>query len=604
MANNGTLRKSIRNDLNLRLVYSAVSNPTDNSSTVTAVLYVDRRYSMYATVTGSITLDGTTKQNDFRIDTSNGGSFEVVRISKTLKHNASGDKSFNLSGFVDFRGTNLSGQVLYRQDIANTSVTLDRIDRLITASLPNFTLNQSVRVTLNRPNKPYTVSCGVYANGSHIFNIGTVTGNFYDLKLNQVQLEKIYNLSPNSDTVNMEFRCWTEDRGGKHVGTFIAKAKGKIPLTVIPTAGEINTSEANPKNRTGNFIRDMSKVRMSLSYFNGVYGSSIVSVNWQVTDSGARSLFKASSKDAVIWENVKNHGNTTIRATVTDSRGRSVTKTKSIYISAYRKPAIDKPKVFRSKINGTADPSSNRVTVTADLYSADVSGSNPVTVTIYYKPTNASAWTMAESFRENKLHWDQASKLNKVVNNLFADISTSYQIKITIGDMFSTAEWVGAIGFGKPVVAFSKHGVAFGGFPSGGGYPLEVVGGNLGLSGYIEHIGGNNSVETFNLPLLNGWTGFVKCRRDIGGNLWIWGNITPGKQARWTGICKLPSGIAEDFKGQMATIMAGSDYGACPLEARMSLVLNSATLTFMAFGTLASGQNLKFSQLVHTLSGW
>lgn len=146
-------------------------------------------------------------------------------------------------------------------------------------------------------------------------------------------------------------------------------------------------------------------------------------------------------------------GTVTFTAKVSDSRGRTTTKTASITVIDYFAPYVSGASVYRCNSAGTADSNGTYFRAAATAKYASCNGKNGYTLRVRYKKPTDSAWSGYTNI---------SSGSYVIVSGLSTEYS--YDVEISIGDYFTGAIWRSSI----PTAAYTMHfkkggkGVAFG----------------------------------------------------------------------------------------------------------------------------------------------
>lgn len=204
--------------------------------------------------------------------------------------------------------------------------------------------------------------------------------------------------------------------------------------------------------------------------------------------------------------------------TVTDSRGRSATTTKTITVVAYAAPSLTSLSAERCNTAGTAfqmDGTKVRIS-TAGSVSA-VGNKNTVACAVYYKLTTATSWTQTTTIAASSY---KISATNLLLSPTF-DALKSYDIKVRLADFFGYVEQAISIGTKQVMMDFYKDGsgIAFGKVAENSGkvefgWPVTMssaLGVAYGGTGQTTLAAARNAMGLGNttgaLPVANGGTG-------------------------------------------------------------------------------------------------
>lgn len=599
MATNGKITKKIRNDINIYISWNAVQNVTGNYSTVTATLYINRQYSMYSSGTGKITLNGATKSGSYNISTSSGGTYRVATIEKKINHSSDGKGSFKLGGSVDFRGTTLSGTTLYEVTIPTKTITLNDIKRLTVASAGNFTVDKGTTVSITRYLSGST-NVSIFANNTFIKGY-TGVGSSVDVSFDEDEIDKILKATPDSHYSNIKIRVNTYNSSGTYLGATYKTVKGYLPSTAQPLLGTIYVKDTNPKNpKPDTLLQYVSLWELRVDDKTPGAYASIKELKWELINSSGSTFYTATG-DKIVTPGFSQHGTVTVKATLTDSRGRTATKSTNTYLSYYRSPTISAASAIRVDGDGQVTPSGTNVLVNATIKGATVSGENPIEVYLYKKLSSESKYDETPYYQTElrSLTWYESYAFEKQQWGL--DIATSYDIKLVISDNYASTEWEGQIPVAYIPMAFSSSGVGIGAFPRADEDSRLQIFGDASFETVLKKLGG---AEPIKAVLKNGWTGYIYYQKDGFGNAHIWGEVTPGKFKKWAIVCALGSewGVADVSMIPLPSVNSNLNKGS---RTGLNLYLSTAgTVALINTTDAYSDDTFIFSVSYHLEGGW
>ncbi len=370
------LVKNYSNGSSIKVVYSYTQNVSKNQSTVTMTLYVHRDSygpSWNTKCDASIQLDGSkvmTYDGSFNIGTSwvKIGS----TVSKTVTHNADGTKTISLKGFFDSLGLTSKLDDL----TVSGNVTLKTIPRASSiSSISGSTIGSPVTVNISREVSSFThkvyYSFGEtkdYLLGSSVGTSLTFTPSMNDCKY-----------IPNSTKGTAAIRVDTYN-GSTKIGSTSKNFTLNVPASVVPTFSKIEFTPAasDVPADWGIYVRTKSKVTAKITGAAGVYGSTIKSYS---ISGGGYSGTAASLTTGFL----NTAGIVTFTAKITDSRGRTATKTASITVTDYVPPVLSSVAGFRCDSAGTEQDDGNYISLTANFSGSVLDRKNPVTGEYRYK---------------------------------------------------------------------------------------------------------------------------------------------------------------------------------------------------------------------------
>lgn len=243
--------------------------------------------------------------------------------------------------------------------------------------------------------------------------------------------------------------------GGNLISTKSCTFTLTIPSSVVPSVTGVSYSEAvsGIAAQFGGYVQGKSRLTVSLSA-TGAQGSTISS--YRTTLNGVS--YSASSFTS---NYLTTAGNNTLTVTVTDSRGRTASATRTITVLAYSAPTISAFMAERCNAAGTAaQTDGEKVRVSASAGASSVNSKNAMTCIVYYKQSTAAAWTQATTLTPSNY---TVSATNLPLSPTF-DTLYSYDLKIRVSDYFTAVEQVVSVGTKQVMMDFYRGGagIAFG----------------------------------------------------------------------------------------------------------------------------------------------
>ena len=242
---------------------------------------------------------------------------------------------------------------------------------------------------------------------------------------------------------------------GSLVSTNTCAFQLTVPASVVPSISNVVFSEATSgvADRFGGYVRTRSKLSVSITA-TGAQGSSISAYRTSidsVTYSG--SSFTTNALNTA--------GNLTMTVTVTDSRGRTASTTRTVTVLDYSPPSLSQFTAERCNADGTvAQTDGTKVRISAKASGSSVGGKNTLACTVYYKLSSAESWVSAVTLAPSNY---AISETNRLLSPTF-DALSSYDIKIRVQDVFYYIEQTVSIGTKQVMMDFYKDGsgIAFG----------------------------------------------------------------------------------------------------------------------------------------------
>lgn len=309
---------------------------------------------------------------------SKGGSINATFTFNNIPHNADGTKTINWSWDIS-TGTSVIGD----WEESGTKV-LQTIPR---ASQPTFSsssvdLGNSVTITTNRVSENFTHTL-TYSIGN---TSGTIATNVTDTATWTPAIT-LANEIPDSTNGTAIITCQTYN-GTTLIGTTTANLTLNVPTSVVPSVSIGTLTEANTTMQDlnwGVFVQNKSQLNIPITA-SGIYGSTINSI--VTTINGIK--FNGSN---VVTSTLVTAGTNTISTTVTDSRGRTATTTKTYNVVAYSNPVISTAQVQRCLQDGTISDEGTYLLYTFIGSISPVSNNNSSTFRIGRKLATDSNYT-------------------------------------------------------------------------------------------------------------------------------------------------------------------------------------------------------------------
>lgn len=215
--------------------------------------------------------------------------------------------------------------------------------------------------------------------------------------------------------------------GSTKIGSAVSKTfKVTVPASVVPTISAVTISEAvsGIAAQFGGYVQGKSKLSVKITAA-GVYSSTIKS--YKTTIQGA-NFTAASFTSGVLAKS----GTSNVSITVTDSRGRTASTTRSITVIAYAVPKIISFQGFRCLADGTENYEGTYLSAAVNFSISPVGEKNTASYTVEYKLQSASTWTALTS--------GAVYALNDTIVSASAPfgIDSSFDVRLSVTDFFTT----------------------------------------------------------------------------------------------------------------------------------------------------------------------
>ncbi len=185
-------------------------------------------------------------------------------------------------------------------------------------------------------------------------------------------------------------------------------------------------------------MKTKSKVTVAITGAAGIYGSTIKS--YSISGGGY-----SGNKSSLTTGFLNTAGTVTFTAKVTDSRGRTASKTASITVTDYEIPAISSLRAVRCTETGVADDGGAYIALTAKFSGASCGGHNTLSGTYTVKQAGGAVSDEMPLVSEQKIIFA-------------ASPESSFTIAVTVKDAFTTVSKSATVSSAKFIMDFKAGG--------------------------------------------------------------------------------------------------------------------------------------------------
>lgn len=454
MASSGTITQAIRTGYQLKIAWSVGSQSVaNNTSSVTVKVQLVSTGSSYtinssATKSGSVTINGTKYTFTFTASLSGNQTKTLYTKTVTVAHASDGTKTCSFSTTC---GINVTlGGTYYGNVTASGTGTFDTIARA--SSIASVTSSVSVNgtnavtVEISRKSSSFTHTV-VFTFGSYSkTTTGVGTSTSYAIPTSWL------NAIPNATSGTAKVTVTTYS-GSTKIGSAVSKNFTlTVPSSVVPTISGVTMAESvsGLAAKFGAYVQNKSKIAVKITAA-GAYSSTIKA--YKTTIQGTN--FTSSSFTSGI---LTKSGTSTATITVTDSRGRTASTTRSITVIAYAAPKITAFQGFRCLADGTENYEGTYLNAKLNFTISSVGSKNDKSYTLSYRPKNTETWTDMASGSV------YAFSTNVISASGMMGIDSSYDVRLKVQDYFATVQSVIEIPTAFTLLDFnaSGRGLAFG----------------------------------------------------------------------------------------------------------------------------------------------
>lgn len=417
------------------------------SGASTSHWYSNSYHSINVSINGSTVYSlPNTRQKAISIGTNTSASSPVTIASgtTTVPHNADGSKTCACSFSMAYR---YNAAFTWKGSGNVGLTTIARASRPSCITYPNTTQNvgnlgNTITIHMNSNSSSFRHTVRYAWNNKS----GTIASNVQyncNWKIPLDFANSIPNATSGWGTIYVDTYS-----GSKLIGTKSVTFTATVPSSIVPSISTITCTDPKGYQSTyGGYVQNKSTLKVVVAA-SGSYSSTIKS--YKIVANGTTYTSNSPTTGVLI-----SSGTNTVTVTVTDSRGRTASKTASVSVLAYTSPTIGYLIAGRCNAEGTADTDGAYIIASFKAAVTALNNKNHATAKLEYKKNTDTTWTTAGTYTDYSL---AASKI------FAADIDSSFNVRITIEDDFSTATYVKDVGtvFTLIDLRHTGKGIAFG----------------------------------------------------------------------------------------------------------------------------------------------
>ena len=232
----------------------------------------------------------------------------------------------------------------------------------------------------------------------------------------------------------------TTKSGSTTVGSKSVNFTVTVPESIKPTISAVSVSEAitSVTSAFGNrYVKTLSRLNAEITA-SGIYGSSIKT--YSTTLNGVVYSGKSFQTNAL-----NASGNLEIKSTVTDSRGRSATLTKSITVVDYYPPTITSMTYIPCNADGTESSNGDYIKILISGKVAAVDNQNTKELKLKYRKSSEVSYTEETITVESYVFNDAMTMISGI------DPTSTYELVAELSDKLSTTAYSTSTGI--PVIS-------------------------------------------------------------------------------------------------------------------------------------------------------
>lgn len=497
-----------------------------NQSNVTVKMYAQSDSSSYGAYnldasgnTVEMTVNGKQVVNKtMAMDFRNKATVQLASWTGAISHGSDGSKKLDCSGSFSISGSSyLSGGNI------SCSIQLESIPRATKPTLSDSTVALGSAVTINISPAVSTWTHNIYyriGTGDWVrFATGVKSNYSWTVPL------AIASSYPTATKGTIMIGLNTYNGSTQIGGTQTVNLNITIPASVAPSVSTIAVSETASGLSNFGYVQTKSKLKIVASA-SGSYDSSIRSYVYNI---GSQS-YSGLENTYTMSDEVRDSGTVAVTVTVTDSRGRTASKTVSITVLAYSPPQITHFECIRcGDANGSANANGQYLKVTFGYSISPLNNKNQANCLLKYSVYDDGKWGSLISRTEYTYSGTYISA--KAILNT----ASTYQVGLVVTDSFGTASFYKEIGTAVRLLSYivKRFAISIGKIPEIDNIfdvALETifrkkvtmnsdlaVTGQSSFKGTVSHDGATVCNDTLYA------NGNINANRDIGlgGNMWL-----------------------------------------------------------------------------------
>lgn len=536
MALSGSYQETFKKGYTIRTEWKAAQNIDKNYSDLTISLYLvcNSGYDLYI---GSRTHTVNIAGNNYNITSSNistrgNSTIHLGSLEKRIYHNSDGTLDVWLSTTLDI-SARIHGSFVGSVDGGSDTIELDKIPRMSTISDimqgsrdlgEEHIIHIQKQLTGDVTHDVWYVIRG--EKGSSQWHY--IAHKTRDLDLTFIPTEEHVDLQPNSSTIFMDIGCKTY-KDGEQIGeiTYNSGWYMKVPYKYSPDILSIDVSDINTKSKAlGVYVQNHSKLKV-VTNAKGLAGATIKEISVSVD----KNIYSGQS---ITTKEITQSGNVEIVISITDSRGKTEIRKRTIKVELY-----DLPKI----LNFSADRTEADEKVVKLIYNfkmSSIASKNPCNWKIDRRPRGSSTWTTVISGNEKSLN----------SNTLTYNVSTDreYEFKLNISDFNTSNESLIYVYTSFVLFDFHKDGK---GIAIGRSSILNDMFDIDTITKFRKEVQFDKTIKksVINAELKNGWYNVsdekspLRFFKDVQGVVHLNGRIKGGTTKWGTTIFTLPEGF-------------------------------------------------------------
>ena len=451
----------LQNGSQVKVVYSYTQNIPENTSTITASLYVhrdsygpstDTSCTAYMNINGSRAMTYT---SSFTI----GSNWVQIgsTATATVAHNADGTKIVNITGYFN---SNVTPKLENLSVSQNTTLTTIPRASPITASASSFNIGDSITIYTNRKSSSFTHALNLYFGGYAT----TITYDITDSYTWSTSgwASSLYQQIPNTNTGTGTLRLITYDADSNVVGytelSITAHVVNSNPTFTGFSYMDVDSNTVALTGDSSKIIQTKSNIQVTVT---GTAAQNYATVSSYRVQYGSKTV--TSSSNVISFGTVSSSDSLIV--TVVDSRGNTAQQSAAISTITYSPPVISS--VSLSRVNNIEAGTGLQC---AGTYAAYMVTKSQYFLKYRYKTTSSTSWSSYVTITPTVSGGDFSFNAN--IGNF--DIGSSFNFEIAASDYYISTVQSALLPTAKPVFSIRDGQIGVNKIPENGA--LDVSG--------------------------------------------------------------------------------------------------------------------------------
>lgn len=340
----------------------------------------------------------------------------------------------------------------------NIDGSIPAIPRATNPTLSKDSVDMGTAVTINLPKATSSFTHDIFYKYSKDSSYTTLVNGDTGTSKSWTPPTSLAAKIPNASSGEWNILVRTKS-GNTIIGDKVINITLNVPANIVPSVSSVSVVEATAgiAAQFAKFVQGRSKFKVTVTAA-GASGSTIKSYSISVDGksySGNSNVFTTQV--------INGSGSLDLVASVTDSRGRSASKTVTVAVSAYSAPSVKTFSVVRCNSNGVENEEGTAVKILYEFAIAAMDNKNSRSFKI--QQLNGSNWvdiqTISDAYTQN----------SSVIKTGPFSVDSKFSFRAIAADYFTSATVYADVAPSFSLINFGKDGrsIAFGGVSANDG---------------------------------------------------------------------------------------------------------------------------------------